>query len=242
MILGNVRGMLTRDDAQLALRLIAHGSAAEFEAAEAALREDGIDALLDDPRLPRALLASRLGMNASLPLFSYVIVRHALRRAGEDARPLSDYVAAILLHFGMRDRAHRIAASDDEYFDSLAALLDAAASADPRRSFLARQHLGNYALWLSGLFPDYIEQRRWRRGGPDLDYYEDLGRRGFQMAAEHRLAHQHGLDTLLQEAADHFPRLRVALNGVSDALLFPNVNSPERLMRQVRDESRWMIS
>ena len=41
-----------------------------------------------------------------------------------------------------------------------------------------RAHLGNYALWLSGLFPDYIEARHWRRGAPDLDYYEEMGRRG----------------------------------------------------------------
>jgi hypothetical protein len=29
--------------------------------------------------------------------------------------------------------------------------------------------------------------------------------------------------------------LRVALNGVSDSLFFPTVQTPERLMRQVRD-------
>jgi hypothetical protein len=29
---------------------------------------------------------------------------------------------------------------------------------------------------------------------------------------------------------------------VSDALLFPNVHTPERLMRQVRDEARWRLA
>src|SRR3712207_9509097 len=42
--------ILGRDDAQLALRLIARGSHAEYEQMEERLREEGIDALLDDPR------------------------------------------------------------------------------------------------------------------------------------------------------------------------------------------------
>jgi hypothetical protein len=239
MILGNVRASLSRDDAQLALRLVGRESRTELEVAEEILRDQGIDVLLDDPRLLPALIESRVGMNASLPLFCYVIVRHALRNAGEDDRTVADYVAAILLHFGMRDRAHRIAESDDQLYDTLANLLDDVDGPDARRNFLVRQHLGNYALWLSGLFPDWIEHRRWRRGGPDLDYYEDLGRRGFQLAADHRLAQEHGLDALFREVAARFAVLRVALNGVSDALLFPGHNSPERLMRQVKDDSRW---
>ena len=43
MLLGNVRASLTRDDAQLALRLLAQGEARSLEAAEVRLREEGID-------------------------------------------------------------------------------------------------------------------------------------------------------------------------------------------------------
>jgi len=241
MILANVRHRLGRDDAQLAVRLLGRESRDAAERAETTLREQGIDALLDDPRLLPALLAPGTGAHASYPLFSYVVVRHALRRAGEDDRGLADYVASILLHFGFRGRATRIADTDDECYATLVELLEDVDDADAQRSFLVRQHLGNYALWLSGLFPDFIEHRRWRRGGPDLEYYETLGRRGFQLAADHRLAADHGLATLFATAAERFPLLRAALNAVSDSLLFPNVHSPERLMRQVRDEGRWMV-
>jgi len=242
MILANVRASLERDDAQLALRLIAGGSQHELEQAEVLLRDRGIDALLDDPRLVAALMASHLGSHASLPLFCYAVVRHALRSVGENDRTLADYVAAILLHFGMRGRAERLSAADDERYDTLASLVKALDDPDARRNFLIRQHLGNYALWVSGLFPDFIEHRRWRRGGPDIDYYEDLGRRGFQLAADHRLAQENGLSTLFHDAAEHFGALRMALNGISDSLLFPNHHSPDRLMRQVRDEARWKRS
>jgi hypothetical protein len=239
MIDGHVRSSLTRDDAQLALRLIARGSEEGLAAAEVLLRDGGIDALLDDARLVPAMLASRAGMHASLPLFFCAVVRRALAQAEETDRALADYVADILIHFAARGRADRIAEHDDQTYDTLAGLLAEANSGDASRSFLARQHLGNYALWMSGLFPDRIETRRWRRGGPGLDYFDELGRRGFALAAEHRLANEHGMRPLMEHAAARFVVLRVALNRVSDTLFFPNRSSPERLMRQVRDEARW---
>jgi len=239
MILANVRARLGREDAQLVVRLVARGSTHAVDEAEARVADQGLDPLLDDPRLLEGLLDARQGAHASLPLFSYVIVRHALRAVGEEERVMADYVAALLLHFGLRQRATRIADHDDATFDTLASLGDAIEGSDTSRSFLARAHLGNYALWLSGLFPDHIEQRRWRRGGPDMGYFETMGTRGFRLAADHRMASEHGLAPLFDAAAQRFPRLRRALNQVSDRLLFPNVHSPERLMRQVRDEGRW---
>ena len=239
MILADVRHRLTRHDAQLVVRLLGRTSTRDLEHAETTLREQGIDALLDDPRLLPALIECRQGVHASLALLAYVVVRHAMLRLGEGDRGLADYVASVLVHFGFAGRATRISETDDEIYDTLAELCEDLDDPDARRSFLVRQHLGNYALWLSGLFPDWIEERRWRRGGPHLEYYEEVGRRGFQLAADHRLAQQHGLTPLFSGAAERFGKLRVALNQVSDVLLFPQRNSPERLMRQVRDETRW---
>lgn len=239
MIRADTRHQLTRDDAQLVARLIARDSGAELSLVERTLADHGIDAVLDDPRLPAALLRSRQGACASLPLFAYVMVRHALRRLGEEDRLLADYLAALMLHFGLRDRAWRVGEADDQVYTTLADLFADVDDPDGRRSFLVRTHLGNYALWVSGFFPDYIEHRRWRKGGPDLDYFETMGRRGFQLAADHRLAENHGMATLYATAAERFGLLRAALNDVSDALLFPDRHSPDRLMRQVTNEARW---
>jgi hypothetical protein len=239
MIRADVRSLLGREDAQLALRLIARGSHADHERMEGRLREEGIDALLDDPRLLEALVHAGQGAYASFPLFSYVVVRHALRGAGENDQALADFVASILMHFGTRDTAHRISKGDDQTYDTLAELSGDVDDPDARRSFLVRAHLGNYALWLSGLFPDHIEYRRGRRGGPTLEYFEEMGRRGYQLAADHRMSTQLGLTALFALAAERFALLRIALNNVSDVLFFPNVHTPDRLLRQVRDEARW---
>jgi hypothetical protein len=69
-----------------------------------------------------------------------------------------------------------------------------------------------------------------------------MGRKGFQLAADHRIAEEHGLTALYASAADRFSVIRAALNDVSDTLFFPNVHTAERLMRQVRDESRWRLT
>jgi hypothetical protein len=239
MILADTRHRLTRDDAQLAARLLASESGQDLATLEARLGDEGIDVILDDPRLSAALRRDPRGAHASLTLFAYVMIRASLRQAGESDRALADYVTAVVLNFGVRDRAHRISESDDEVYDAIVALWEDLNDPDTRRSFLVRTHLGNYALWLSGIFPDFIEQRHSMRGGPDLDYYEAMGRRGFELAADHQLAEEHGLTTLFANAAARFGLLRTALNSVSDTLFFPSVHSPERLMRQVRDEFRW---
>lgn len=239
MILADVRSRLTRADVALAVALIGQQGAESRERAEHALHDGGLDALLDDPALLPALVGTPRGAHASLALFAYVLVRHALLQLGERDRVLADYAASVLLHFGLRDRARRIHAADDETYDTLAGLLADAERSEPRRAFLVRAHLGNYALWLSGMFPDHIAERQQRRGGPALSYYEEMGQRGFRMAAEHRLATEHGLEVLFAAAATRFPALRVALNRISDRLLFPNHHSPDRLMRQVADEARW---
>lgn len=239
MIVANVRSRLTREDVGLALALVAQAGSEARDRGETTLQEQGLDAFLDDPALLPALLETPRGAHASLPLFAYVVVRQALLQGGERDRVLADYAAAILLHFGLRDRAQRVGDHDDETYDTLAGLVAAAEGPDPRRAFLVQAHLGNYALWMSGLFPDFIERRRWRRGGPTLDYFEQLGRRGFQLAAQHRLANEYGLALLFALTAERFPVLRIALNRISDGLLFPHHHSPDRLLRQVRDEARW---
>jgi hypothetical protein len=215
MILANTRGRLGPRDLQLVLLLLSQGSATRRAALERRLEREGPDALLDAPELPERLLAVRTVLVPSEVLFFYVMVRQALRAAEIDDRDLADYLAAMLLAFGERDRATRVAWHDDHshrYLIDILADLDATTG---ERRFRVMVHLGNYALWLSGLFPQYIEARRLRHGGPDQSYYDALGRRGYAMASDHVLADRYHLDTILATAADQYPVIREALNGLS---------------------------
>lgn len=238
MLLGAVRPGLTRNDAQLVIRLLAREGRGDESQLEERLANDGLDALLDDPFLAAALLRQDQAAFASLPLFLYVLVRRALIEDRETDRSVADFVASILLHFGMQRRALRIREHDEVEYDSLASLAMDAESGDPYRAFLARAHMGNLSLWLAGIFPDHITAR-YRRGGPDLGYYEEMGRRGYLMAAQHRLAAQYGAAALLETVAERFPRLRSSLNRLSDNVVFRDRHSVDRLLRQVWDAERW---
>jgi hypothetical protein len=198
------------------------------------LREEGLDSLLDDPRTLNAVLTAE--HNAPSRLVFYLLVRHALLETGIDDRVLADYITAVLIEFGREDRAYRIDPGEPDRFFYLVDLVAAADTPDGRRQFLLRAHLGNFALWLSGIFPDFVTARVHRRGAPGLGYFEEMGATGYRLAAETPTATDHGLDGLYRLAADTFPELRVALNRVSDRYMFPGSGGAvDRLLRQISD-------
>ena len=223
MILATLRGRLTAGDLQLVLLLLSQGSASRRAQLERRLEREGPDPLLDQPELPGRLLAVRTVMVPGEALFLYVMIRHSLLGAGLDDRDLADYLATLVLEFGRRDRAHRIAWNDDHSHRYLVDILADLEGTQGERRFRVMVHLGNYALWLAGLFPAYIEARRVRRGGPDLSYYDALGRRGYAMASDHVLADRYHLDGILHTAAARYPVIRGALNDLSHRILFPGV-------------------
>lgn len=220
MIRANTRSRLGASDLQLVVLLLSRGSARRRAYLERRLATEGPDALLDAPELLERLLAVRTVLVPSEALFFYVMLRHVLRDAGIDHRDLADYLAAVLLEFGRRDRAWRVDWNDDHRHRYLVDILADLGESQGERRFKVTVHLGNYALWLAGLFPDYIAARRLRRGGPDVSYYDTLGRRGFGLASDHVLAEPYGLDAILREASARFSTLREALNGMSERVMF----------------------
>jgi len=140
-----------------------------------------------------------------------------------------------LLEFGDHDRHTRIRRADDESYSYLVDIVEDLTGLDDagERGLLLRVHLGNYSLWFAGLFPDYIEARRTRKGGPDLPYYDEVGRQGYRLASEHRLAERFGVASIYRSAAERFPTLRVAFNRLSDRVFFRNVSTPEKILRNL---------
>jgi|SRR5687767_15060633 len=221
MIRADLRSRLSAADIDLVILLLSRGSAARRADVERRLRTEGPDALLDAPELPERLDAVRTMLVPSPALFFYVVVRHMLLGRGVDDRDLADYLAAMILDFGRRDRAWRVDWNDDARHTYLVDILADIEASAGERQFRVMAHLGNYSLWLAGLFPDYIAARRLRAGGPGVAYYESLGRRGFGMASDHFLADRYGLETVLRSASERFRELRDALNGVSERYFFP---------------------
>lgn len=238
MIFPRLRGSFGRTEAALLLTLLAPEPKSR-EREENRLREEGIDAILDDPRTLNAILTTTGITTAHAPLVFYLLVRHALLEDGINNPVVADYLATLLLEFGRERRALRPGADDTEEYEYLVDIVESLTDAEGRDAFILRAHLGNFSLWLSGLFPDWITARVHRRGAPGLRYYEELGATGFRLAADTSTAESCGLDHLYLTFAHNFPSLRIALNRIADRYLFPSTGNPvDRLLRQVKDGFR----
>ncbi|HUE95879.1 MAG TPA: hypothetical protein VMN39_04440 [Longimicrobiaceae bacterium] len=229
MIRPNVRASFGRHEAEILLALAGPEG-------EERLRHEGIDALLDDARLVRKLLGRGGIEMAPAPLVFYLLVRHALLEREIHDEQLADYTAAVLLEFGrIGRRSDGMAAvyPDTIYLVDILGEIEQARGA---REFVLRAHLGNVALWLGGVFPDFIAERLQRRGAPPISYYDEMGAGAFRSAASMELAVRYGVGDLFIQFADQFSHVRSALNGLSDALFFPHSgDAVERVLREVTD-------
>lgn len=234
MIMPVIRSSFERTEALHLVELLGRHDPELREAARERLEEEGLDALLDDPRLLNALLTDE-DVKSRPELFFYVLVRQSMLERGVDDPVAADYVASVLVGFGRSRRAYRISDERDEEYTYLVDLMMRLQTADAREAFLLRVHMGNFALWLSGLFPDFLEARTRRRGAPPISYYEQMGSAGYRVAAQSPEAAALGVEGALGAVARHFSGVRTALNQVSDRYLWRGSGDPVgRLLREVQ--------
>jgi hypothetical protein len=180
--------------------------------------EDSRDLILDDEALFHALLERRGCLRVTSRFYFYILVRQVFRRSGIEDRAVADYVAEVLAEFASAERARCVVPGQatplDYFFEMLAALK----TADDRTSFFLRVHIGNYSLFLSGVFPERIRFRAEGRGFPDMKYYEGLGRTQYRVASDHRLARRYELAPILSTLAERFGTTRLALNDIAERL------------------------
>lgn len=224
----NCRVQFTARDVDFILEVLGRGGGPAAALERLLADEESRDALLDDPRLLRAMLERRDCLPLSAHFYFYLLVRHAFRRGGLAERLMADYVASMLAAFARTDRTPvRLPGTlqPAEYFVDLVAALE---RVDDVTRFHLRAHLGNCALFLSGVFPGRIRFRAGRVGAPGLSYYEQLGRTSFRAASDHRLARRYELDAIFEFLADRFLQVRAALNDLGERLV--SLGDPEPLL------------
>ncbi len=180
--------------------------------------EESRDLILDDEALLHALLERQGCLRVSSRFYFYILVRHVFRRSDINDRRVADYVAEVLWEFSRTERAGCLVPGQTAPLDYFFEMLAALRTADDRTSFFIRAHIGNYSLFLSGVFPERIRFRAERRGSPDLSYYEDLGRAQYRMASDHRLARRLELTQIFSTLSERFETSRLALNDIAERL------------------------
>jgi hypothetical protein len=182
--------------------------------------EESRDLILDDEALFHALLERGGCLRVSTRFYFYILVRQVFRRADIPDRAVADYVAELLSEFARAEQARGLAPGHAEPLDYVFEMLAALKTADERASFLIRVHIGNYSLFLSGVFPARIRFRSERRGFPDLKYYESMGRMHYRAASDHRLAQRYAVAGIFSTLAERFQTTRLALNDIADRLFW----------------------
>lgn len=236
MVTPRVRASLGRREMEIVERAIGRTPQPGRRALEARMMDGGIDAVLRDPGLDEALLVGGPGLSdPPLPFLFYVLVVRSLAASRLDDARVSDYVASLLVEACEGEMAWRLDATSEP----LHYLADIMIEVERGREG-AREHLGNFALWFAGVFPDRVETRRQRRGAPGLAYYDAMGRAGFRSAAQRWDVQARGIRPVLDTLAEHFRVVREALNRISDRVFFPGAGPDpvERLLRQATQGRR----
>lgn len=178
-----------------------------------------LESMLEAEYVYRRIFENRRELLEISPFLLFnVLLRRSLggARTGVE-RAVVNYLANLLTLFVRAERVTRPDEADPRSYEYFVDLAAAAAHADERRRFLLQAHIGNYALYLTGIFREALERRR--RSVPP-GYYADMGRAGYRDAAASRLARAYRLDDVFLRLALLFDHYRERLNVLAREYLF----------------------
>jgi hypothetical protein len=219
MVRANCRARFTAADFDFIVRTLARSQTDQISLVDLLSDVETRDSVLDHPRLVDAILNHCGHLRISSQFYFYVLARHVLQRGGIGDRKLCDYVASLLETFSRASQLQIPESIGERVEQYIHDILIALTRATPEQAFLLRAHIGNYSLFISGIFHPAVAGQRSMRGGPDLEFYEQVGRTNYQLVASHATARRCELDDVFEGLADQFRDVRLALNQLSDRLL-----------------------
>ena len=231
MITASCRTRITREDLTFLIAALEKGDRQRAPLRSLAEDPDALDRLLDSPLLFQRLLEAPKLLDVSPYFFYYVVVRRAFLDHGIEDRRVADYVGALLSQH-VHGRPEGDARQGVYLVDLVREIAEAPTS---EHAFSLQTEVGDRALYLAGVFPDWIyHRRRYGRRPVDIEYYEEMGSRYYAVAARHEAAARLELADVLAFLAEAFVALRQALNDLVDDHLHlaPRPETVERLCRR----------
>ncbi|MHC4752722.1 MAG: hypothetical protein ACYTFW_22980 [Planctomycetota bacterium] len=218
MIRANCRERFTDDDFTFIVNSLTKKSKSNQAVLSDLLTDsDCRDSILDDHSLLYSIIKNKGVSKISPFLYFYILTRKAFLHNGIDDRDITDYVASMLAQFSCTRRAHSISQQHMQSYHYLFDMLQDAIAASSFEAFLIRSHLGNYALFMTGIFPDRIYRKStYGRKSPGFEYYEEMGKNSYRIASQHEAALKFRLEEILSRLATEFRTIRIALNKMTD--------------------------
>jgi hypothetical protein len=218
MIKANCRDRFTAADFDFVVRTLGRSRSDSVSLSDLLTDTDTRDAILDHEQLLHAILSEVESLSISPQFYFYILTRHVLKQSGLNDRRVTDYLASMLEAFSRTARMNSPAGENGAPLHYVSDMLLALRNASPVQTFLIRAHVGNYSLFLSGIFHENVT-RRTARGAPDVSFYEDVGRMNYRVVAGHSVARSADLSSVYEALSEQFHEIRLALNQLSDRLL-----------------------
>lgn len=210
------RNHLCLNDLAFVISILAADDAREANALLALLTDPNTATeILDQPQLFERVITSPDTLELSTRLYFYLLTRHTLKRSGLDCPDVADYIAGVLdafVYSGFNPHEQKGVFYVVDWLKQLD-------SSPAGKHYELYVMAGNHLLFLTGIFPEFIEQRSRRRGAPTISFYETIASHSFRSAAEHPFSQKIKTGHLYREVAEVFPVLRTALNDLSDRLI-----------------------
>ena len=111
------------------------------------------------------------------------LTRRSFSELGINDADVTGYVAGVLTDFARSDKLYRVRSRSGRRLDSVVEILGASETEEVGESALMRErrlrkYLGDYTLFMSGIFRSYVERSGY------LDYYLQEGRRSYWTVSE----------------------------------------------------------
>jgi hypothetical protein len=170
-------------------------------------------------------------------LFTELIEKRLLGTAQLDDRHVASYIAGLLVNFCHIENLYRIRDTKGKRLEDVGEMLIASNPLLEGRSFIyereVRKHIGDYTLFLMGLFPEHIA--RIHRKGMGIDAFIDYmktGKESYAIVAAFNQFEFRNEAPLFRRLSDRFELCVFGLNLVKQDLA-ERQNTAYRHMQQV---------
>ena len=148
------------------------------------------------------------------------LTRRSFWQLGINDATVAGYVADVLTDFASADSLYRVRSRAGKKMESVAEIVaERRPEGDPENGILReralRKYLGDYTLFMSGIFRSYVE------GNGFLDYYLEEGRRSYWTVSELDLSLYRTGFILFQELSKKFEYYSGALDYMRKAYFAP---------------------
>jgi hypothetical protein len=156
-------------------------------------------------------------------LFGELVHRHLVRSAGIEDSEIARYIAGLLVDFTHVDSLYRIRNARGRRLEDVGEMLIESNPLLEGRSFLyereVRKHIGDYTLFLAGLFPEYLKRlpKRGLRVDAFIDYMQ-AGKESYRVVASFDQFEFRRIAPLFRRMAEQFELCVFGLNLVKSEL------------------------